>query len=381
MSKIKGNLPESDLNSLISHLSGVLDKQFKDQQTKTVYSLGTDFSPSDVDTFVSTGCYELDLVLANRPDGGFPVGRISELTGLESSGKSLLGAHALVDTQKKGGVAVYIDTEAAISKEFLKAIGVNLTSLMYIPLETIEDVFTAVDTLVTSIRTSDKKRLVTILVDSVMGASTKRELAADYSKEGYSTDKAIIISQALRKLTNMLSREKICLIFTNQLRQKVGVMGFADPWQTSGGKAIAFHSSIRIRLKSTGQVKAKTSDGREEIIGINTKATVIKNRIAPPMRSADFEISFRSGIEDEKNWFEILLKYGAIKKSGSQYLYEVITEHGEVIEEKFYRKNWTDILQKYKLVDKVKTEIAEFLKFSYENPEEISVVAEPLPED
>ena len=172
---------------------------------------------------------------------------------MESSGKSLLGAHILSETQKKGGVAVYIDTETSVSQQFLGAIGVDVSKMLYLHLETVEDIFQAIEEIVTKVRESDKDRLVTILIDSLAAASTKVEMDADFDKDGWATAKAIIISKAMRKITQMIGRQNIALVFTNQLRQKLGVM-VGDPWTTSGGKALPFHASTRIRLKNMGQI-------------------------------------------------------------------------------------------------------------------------------
>ena len=232
-------------DDLANVLASDINKKFKD--SKVAYFLdGSDTTPTDVTDFVSTGSTTLDLAISNRPNGGIAVGRITELNGLESSGKSLLGSHILAETQKKGGVAVYIDTETSVSTDFLGAIGVDVSSMLYLHLETVEDIFEAIEELVTKIRESDKDRLVTILVDSLAAATTRTELAGDFDKDGWATSKAIIISKAMRKITQMIGRQKICLVFTNQLRQKLGVM-FGDPWTTSGGKALPFHASTRIR--------------------------------------------------------------------------------------------------------------------------------------
>ncbi len=147
-----------------------------------------------------------------------------------NSGKSLVAAHLLADTQRQGGVAVLIDTEMAVSREYLDAIGVDVSKLLYVQADSVEDVFEYIETIIEKVRTSSKDKLVTIVVDSVAAVSTKKELAADYDKDGYATDKAIIISKAMRKITNMIGREKITLVFTNQLRQKMNAMPFADPW-------------------------------------------------------------------------------------------------------------------------------------------------------
>jgi recombination protein RecA len=269
------------------------------------------------------------------------VGRITEITGLEGSGKSLLAAHAIADTQKKGGFGVYIDTENAMNQDFLMAIGVDIKKMLYVPLETVEDIFEAIDSIIESIRTAegDKKKLVTIVVDSVAGASTKVEISADYDQAGYATQKAIIISKAMRKVTNLIGRERICLIFTNQLRTRMGV-SFGDPWTTSGGKAIAFHSSCRIRLKQMGQLKSKIG-GVEQVVGIKTRAQVIKNRMGPPLRSIDYDIYFDSGIDNYGSWLEMMKTYKLVSQSGAWYTY-VDVETGEEI--KFQAKNFEEIL-------------------------------------
>lgn len=231
MAKPKQAITEAEVkDDLASVLADNLNKKFKSSNYKVAYFLeGDTDAPSDVKEWVSTGSTMLDLAISNRPYGGLPVGRIIEITGLEASGKSLLAAHALADTQKKGGLAVYIDTENAVSREFLEAIGVDLKEMLYVPLETIEDIFEAMDTIVESVRKSSKSRIVTIVVDSVAGASTKQEMAADFDKDGWATSKAIILSKAMRKITNFVGRERICLIFTNQLRTRLDVT-FGDKW-------------------------------------------------------------------------------------------------------------------------------------------------------
>ena len=344
MAKPKQAVTEAEVkDDLASVLADNLNKKFKSSNYKVAYFLeGDTDAPSDVKEWISTGSTMLDLAISNRPYGGLPVGRIIEITGLEASGKSLLAAHALADTQKKGGLAVYIDTENAVSREFLEAIGVDLKEMLYVPLETIEDIFEAMDTIVESVRKASKSRIVTIVVDSVAGASTKQEMAADFDKDGWATSKAIILSKAMRKITNFVGRERICLIFTNQLRTRLDVT-FGDKWTTSGGKAIAFHSSVRLRLKSIGQIKLKMDTGREEIMGMSTRAQVIKNRLGPPLRSVDYDIYFDSGIDDFGSWLTMLKNMSLVTQGGAWYTY-TNTETGEVI--KFLSKDF-----KSKLID------------------------------
>ena len=297
-----------------------LNKKFKNTNYKVAYFLDGDTdSPTEVRGWVGSGSSMLDLAIANRPEGGFPVGRITEITGLEASGKSLLAAHALADTQKQGGLAVYIDTENAVSREFLEAIGLDLEKMLYVPLDAIEDIFEAIESIIESVRKSNKDRLVTIVVDSVMGASTKIEQAADYDKDGWATSKAIILSKGMRKITNLIGRQRIALLFTNQLRSRLGV-AFGDPWTTSGGKAIPFHSSVRLRLKSVGQIKVK-KDGVDQTVGIKTRCQVIKNRMGPPLKTIDYDIYFESGIDNFGGWLNVMKQHKLVSIAGAWYTY------------------------------------------------------------
>ena len=341
MAKSKSKLELED--SLASTLADSINKQFKGQNLKTAFFLdGDEDSPSNVSEWISSGCSMLDLAISNRPYGGFPVGRITEITGLEASGKSLLAAHTLAETQKKGGLAVYIDTESATSAEFLTAIGVDLKTMLYVPLETIEEIFETIETIVEGVRKSDKDRLVTIVVDSIMGASTKIEMSAEYDKDGYATSKSIILSKAMRKVTNWIARERICLIFTNQLRTKLGV-SFGDQWTTAGGKAIPFHASVRLRLKNTGMIKAKVN-GVEQVVGSKTNVQVVKNRMGPPHRKVDYEIYYDSGIDNYGGWLAIMKNFDLVKQSGAWYtLEDVDHETGETFGElKFQSKDFAE---------------------------------------
>ena len=303
-------------DELAQVLADSLNKQFKD--TKVAYFLdGSNATPTDVKEFISTGSSVLDLAISNRPNGGVAVGRITEINGLESSGKSLIGTHILAETQKKGGIAVYIDTETSVSREWLETIGVDVSKLLYLHVETVEDIFECIESIITKIRESDRERLVTILVDSLAGASTKVEMEADFEKDGWATSKAIIVSKAMRKITQMIGRERIALVFTNQLRQKLGVM-FGDPWTTSGGKALPFHSSTRIRLKNMGQIK----DTSKNVLGMKCRAQIIKNRLGPPLRHADFNLYFDSGIDDMGSWLTVLKDHKLLKIAGAWYTLE-----------------------------------------------------------
>ena len=380
MAKSKSDLSD-ELGGVIAE---TINKQFKAQNIKTAYFLeGDSDAPTIVKEWVGTGSTMLDLAISNRKYGGFPVGRVSEITGLEQSGKSLLAAHALLNTQKKGGLAVYIDTENAIATEYLSAIGLNLKDMLYIPLETVEDIFETVDVIIEKVRSSDKNRLVTIVVDSIAGASTKTEMAADFDKDGYATAKALIISKAMRKITNLIGRERICLIITNQLRQKLNAPAFSDPWTTPGGKGIPFHASVRLRLSSIGAIKAKR-EGRDEIVGSRVKAKLVKNRCGPPLRECEYEVYFDSGIDDYSSWLTVMKEHNLVSQSGAWYSW-TDKRSGEVI--KFQSKEFVEkIMSNPELYDIVYDEIADKVIMKYKKLDEariddVTLSNEPLLQD
>ena len=328
----------SGRDELATQLADSLNKKFKDFKAAHFLN-GQEETPTDLTEWVSTGSTLLDLAISNRPNGGFPVGRIVELQGMEASRKSLIMAHVLANTQKKGGLAVYIDTENALSEEFLRAIGVDVTNMLYVPLETIEDIFEAVENIIETIRKSSKDRLVTIVVDSVSAATTKVEQDADYEKDGWATTKAILMSKAMRKITNIIAKQRVLFLCASQLREKMGVM-FGDKYTTSGGKALGFHASCRVRLKGVGKLKSG-SGKTEQIIGVQTEAQVIKNRMGPPFKKATFDIYFNSGIDDQNSWLALMKDYGVVSTSGAYYTL-VNEETGEV--NRFMAKEWKELL-------------------------------------
>ena len=342
---------------LASELADSLNSKIKGQ--KVAFFLdGTDDTPTDINDFISTGSSLLDLAISNRPNGGIAVGRITEINGLQASGKSLLGAHILAETQKKGGIGIYIDTETSVSKEFLDAIGADTQNILYLHMETVEDIFQGIEDIVTKVRESNKDKHVTILVDSLAAASTKVEMSSDYDKDGWATSKAIIISKAMRKITQMIGRHKISLVFTNQLRQKMGVM-FGDPYTTSGGLALPFHASTRIRLQNMGMIKDK--DG--EVIGHKCRAKIVKNRIGPPLRTSDYEMYFDRGIDDEGGWLQNLKNLKIAQTAGAWY---TIDYNGTPI--KFLSKDFKDKLAENEgLKDYLYEKICEASILTYED--------------
>lgn len=339
-------------DELATLIADSLNKQFKD--FKVAYFLADGDAPTDVTEWISTGSSTLDLIISNRKNGGIPVGRITEIMGLEASGKSLLAAHLLAETQKKGGVAVYIDTESAVSQEFLQAIGVDINKLVYVQLQLIEDVFTTIENIIERIRTSSKDKLVTIVVDSVAAASTKVEVEADYDKDGWATTKAIVMSKAMRKINDKIARQRIAMVFTNQLREKLGV-SFGDAHTTSGGKALGFHASVRLRLKAVGQIKKG-----EEVMGVKCRALVVKNRMGPPLRQAEYDMFFASGIDNYGGWLTLLKNHEVVDVNGAWY--SMKDQNGKAF--KFQAKDWATKLE----------EDAEFKDFVYQTISDIVVM-------
>lgn len=363
---------EPDRDELAQSIADSLNGLSKDSGKIAFFLDGFEETPTDFTDFISTGATMLDIAISNRPHGGIAAGRITELTGLEGSGKSLLGAQILANTQKRGGVGVLIDTETAVNPEFFRAVGIDTKKLVYAHVQTVEDIFDVIVNVIESVRKKkeSKDKLVTVVVDSVAAASTKKEVEADFGKDGYATDKAIIISKAMRKITGMLGREKISLVFTNQLRQKMNAMPFSDPWTTSGGKAIAYHASTRIRLALTGKITEKSSGN---VVGVKVKATLVKNRVGPPHRVAEFEIYFNRGIDDTASWLKILKDNKVVKQAGAWYSY------GDGDDQvKFQSKDFENFLEEDpKRKELLYEKICEALIMKYEtefDPDEVSLL-------
>ena len=353
--QVTQDTPQRD--ELVELLANELNKANKDGG-KIAYFLDEQENPAEISDWISTGSSILDLAISNRPHGGLPVGKMIEFNGLEGTGKSLLSAHVVADTQKKGGIAVVIDTENAAAPDFWKSLGVDLSKLLYVQCETVEDIFEKMEQMIAIVRKSNKDRILTIIVDSVAAASTKVELESDHGKDGFSTGKSIIISKAMRKITTMIGRQKVLTVFTNQLRQNLNAMAFGDKYVVSGGKSLAYHCSVRVRLNNTGKLKKG-----EEVIGNECKALVVKNRMGPPQRQASFDIYFDSGIADYGSWIKVLKENDLVKQGGAYYTYKKddgtewkfqskdfvqIMKNDKVLNEEIYMKICNSVIMKYK---------------------------------
>jgi recombination protein RecA len=273
---------------------------------KTSYFLDEDDSPSQVNEWVSTGSTLLDLAISNRPNGGLPVGRMVEMSGLEGTGKSLICAQIIAETQRKGGLSVFFDSERAVDRSFWVALGVNIRNVNYVPFSTLEEFFTKMELCIGAFRKNNKNRLLTIFVDSVAQASTDEEMESDHGVTGYNTSKSIIISKAMRKITGLISDQRILVVYTNQLRYNMNAGPFGDKWVVPGGKSLPYACSVRVRLANIGRIKNSNKD----VVGMECQAQVTKNRCGPNYKSASFDIMYDSGIQDIASWYEYMKTFG-----------------------------------------------------------------------
>lgn len=352
------------VGNLMDGLYTTLNKRFGKSGYKPVYNLNKDDAPINVDDFISTGSTLLDLAISNRKNGGVPVGRITEIAGLEGSGKSLICGHIVANTQKKGGIAVYIDTETALSKHYFEVIGVDFDKMVYANTRAIEDILQGIEDTILEIRSKNKTIPLTIILDSYAGATAKSKQNEGYDKTGYNTDKAIIMSDRLGTISDLLGHHDVTLIITNQLRTNMNASLYDDKYQTPGGKALPFYSSVRLRLTSSSAEKGE-HNGVQEILGKKVRIDVVKNRVGPPHRKASFNVLFDSGIADYQSVFEVAKQYGVLKTGGS-WSNLIDEETGEILH-KFQGLNGfrDEIVPNQKLYNTIKDKIADKFIMTY----------------
>jgi len=307
----------NDRDKLAVTLQKALNDSQKDGK-KIAYFLDEKDDPSTIVDHVSTGSTLLDLAISNMPNGGLPVGRICEINGLESTAKSLLCAHIIAETQKRGGFAALLDPEFAAAPDFWTSLGVSIKDLLYLPYENLEGILYGLERIIGESRKDYPDRLITLIVDSIASVPTKKEQEMEYSDIGYNTDKSKLLSLALRRITGLMARQRILTVFTNQLRYNLAASRFGDKYIEPGGLAFRYHASVRIRMTRIGNI----TDKDKNLIGVKIQALVKKNRCGPQGRNATFDVLFDSGIQDLSSWLEYMKTYGIITGTKAGYTYK-----------------------------------------------------------
>lgn len=299
-SKQKTDKQDSGRSQALNDAVSQIEKQFG---TGSIMKLGDKYN-IDVET-IPTGSLSLDIALG----GGIPKGRVVEIYGPEASGKTTLALHAIAEAQKNGGTVAFVDAEHALDPEYSRKIGVDLESLLISQPDTGEQALEITETLVRS------SAVDVVVVDSVAALVPKAEIEGEMG-DSHVGLQARLMSQALRKLTGTVSKSKTTVIFINQLRMKIGVM-FGNPETTSGGQALKYYSSVRIEVRRTQAIKQG-----EESVGNHVKAKVVKNKVAPPFKVAEFDIMYNEGISGSGDLIDLAVKHDLVRKSGAWYEHE-----------------------------------------------------------
>ena len=329
----------ADINAAkLKALQATIDKIEKDYGKGTIMKLGE--QPQWDVQVIPSGSVALDHALGI---GGYPRGRIVEIYGPESSGKTTLAIHAIAEAQKTGGIAAMIDAEHAFDRTYAKALGVNLETLLISQPDNGEQALEIADNLIRS------GAVDIVVIDSVAALTPKAEIEGEMGDNKVGLQ-ARLMSQALRKLTANIAKTNTCCIFINQLREKIGIM-FGNPETTTGGNALKFYASVRIDVRRTTQLK----DG-EEALGNRTRVKVVKNKMAPPFKKAEFDIVFGEGISHVGEIVDLGVEYNIIGKSGSWFSYndQKLAQGRESVKQ-LLRDN-------HELCDEIEAKIREALK-------------------
>lgn len=349
---------KSEVDDMMKDLITSINKEFG---TRVAYNLSEMDAPTIVKRWIDTGSIQLNYAIRNAADGGYPEGRIIEISGAPSSGKSHLAYHAAAVAQKMGGLVVYVDTENATPVQKLADMGIDVRKrFVYVDTHCTEEVFSIIESTITKAKQIVEKNVpIVVIWDSVAATSPKAELDGEYEDNTIGLQ-ARVISKGMRKITGVIGQNNVTLICINQIRDKIGVM-YGDPTTTPGGKAIPFHASVRISLTSGMPVKDK--DGN--IVGIHVICTIKKNKVAPPFKKCEFDIIFGKGIVEHEYIFDEVRTWckengGAVFEgnkvtiAGDGAWKELIVSSektGEVlITKKFYKADFGEVMkdEKYK---------------------------------
>jgi recombination protein RecA len=351
---VKKTEPDQELKGKAAAVEQAVGQIEKQHGKGSIMRLGSASLAVDIPV-IPTGSISLDMALGV---GGLPKGRVVEIYGPESSGKTTLALHAIANAQRAGGIAVLIDAEYAFDALYAKNLGVDIDNLLVSQPDTGEQALEIADTLIRS------GAVDIIVIDSVAALVPAAEIEGDMG-DSHMGLQARLMSQALRKLTGIISKSKTCLIFINQLRMKIGVM-FGNPETTTGGNALKFYASVRIDVRRIAAIK----DG-DNVVGSRTKAKVVKNKVAPPFKEAEFDILYGRGISFAGDIIDLATEHNIIEKSGAWLSFE-----GERIGQG--RDKARDFIEENKdVMAKIEKKLREALRFSKRAPEAATKEKEP----
>lgn len=350
---------ETAQSGVVEDFSAELIKQInKEHNDKIAFNLGVEEAPTVVKHWISTGSKQLDYIISNTRNGGLPEGRIVEIQGPPSSGKSHIGFELAKSTQAHGGIVVYIDTENATSLDNLKQLGINVhKKFVFVQSGCTEEIFQVMESAIIKAKGMSTDVPVTIIWDSVAASSPKAELEGDYDQNTIGLQ-ARVLGKGLRKITNLIGNKNVLLVLMNQQRMKVGVM-YGDPTTTPGGMAIPYACSVRLRI-STG----KPIEINGQTVGIAVTVKTIKNKISRPFREAEFEIHFGKGVREAEQLFDTLRSYCSNSKDGVQTATKNLYLEG------------TSAWKTFKVIDRKTGEVEHEIKF-YKNEFESKVLSVP----
>ncbi len=346
----KLGIESANINQIDDFSQELIKQINKEYGGNIAFNLGTDTAPTDIKRWIPTGSRQLDCVLSNKTHGGYAEGRIVEIQAQPSVGKSHIGFHLAKSVQEMGGIAVYIDTENATNPENLKSLGINVSKrFVFVQNSCTEEILSIIESTITKARSMSRDVPVAVIWDSVSQSAPKDEIEGGYDKSTIGLQ-ARVLSKGMRKIASVIANQKVILFLISQQRVKIGVM-FGDPNVTSGGMAIPYAASVRIKLNGGKQL----IDKDENVYGIEVTAKTIKNKTSKPFRECTFQIHFGKGIVEHENVFDYLREYYEKKPAtlvdgllvtvsgrGAYRIFKAASqETGEVvIEKKFYKTDF-----------------------------------------